>query len=168
MLCTQSLSTSHRPNNVLLCSIKNNHIENTTLDTAYCRFWGLLLLFVLFRCCNHDAWQTRPFLQKGVREPTNKKTNVDNTETNVDIREVILLQNLKNTEEILSWNVFLNLKSDHSHGQTAVTLVKRRKLSPKSLVPLGSTAACNVLEMSSNKCTISTLAGQDLEHSVGS
>lgn len=90
-------------------------------------------------------------MQKGVREPTSTKTNVDNTETNVDISEVILLQNLKNTEEILSLNIFLKLKSDYSHRQTAVTLVKRRKLSPKSLVPFGSTAACNMLEMSSNR-----------------
>lgn len=120
------------------------------------------MLFILLRCCDHDVLQARPFLPKGIREPTN-------TETNVDFMEVILIQNLKNTEEMLPWDIFLNLKSDHSHGQAAVPLVKRKKkLSPKSVVPFGSTAAHNMLEMSSNKRTISTLAEQDLEHSVGS
>lgn len=114
MLYSQSLSTSHRSNHVSLWSIKNNNIKNTPSDTTCCRFWGILLLFIVLRYCDHDALQARPFLQKGVREPTN-------TETNVDIIGAILLQSLKNTEEILSWDILLNLKSDHSHGHSLIT-----------------------------------------------
>lgn len=62
---------------------------------------------------------------KGFRE----HTNID---TNVAILEVMLLQNLKNIIEMLSWGIFLNLKCDHRHGKSVVPLVIWKKLSPSA------------------------------------
>jgi len=73
MLYTQSLSKSHRPNNVLLCSIETNHIENTPSDTAYCRLWG-------FFCClsSSDAvtmmlYKQGPSCKKGSKNPPTQR-----------------------------------------------------------------------------------------------